>query len=177
MFKYELNNNTELRLLEPRHAEELYRLTDHSRHSLRQWLPWVDFIKTADDSREFIKVSLKQFSQTNVFQAGIWYKGELAGVIGLHRIDWANQSTSVGYWLGEKYEGKGLMTEACRAVVNYCFTDLKLKRIEIRTAVENYKSAAIPERLGFKKEGCLKSAEKLYDKHVDCYVFGLIREE
>ena len=68
------------------------------------------------------------------------------------------------------------MTSACEAVIDYCFSELKLKRIEIRVATENHKSQAIPERLGFQKEGCLKSAEWLYDKYVDHYVYGLIKE-
>lgn len=66
------------------------------------------------------------------------------------------------------------MTNACQAVIDYCFNELNLKRIEIRVATENHKSLAIPERLGFEKEGCLRSVEWLYDHFVDHVVFGLI---
>lgn len=176
MFYFKLNDNAELRLLEPRHAESLFHLTDQSRNYLREWLPWVDFTKEVSDSKEFIQSTLKQFADNNGFQAGIWYKGELAGVIGLHGMNWANKSTSIGYWLGEDFQGKGLMTSACKAVIDYCFHDLKLKRIEIRAATENYKSQSIPERLGFQKEGCLRSSEFLNDRYVDHYVYGLINE-
>jgi len=164
-----------LKLLEERHAEELFPLIDQSRESLREWLPWVDGTKTVDDSKDFIRAGLKQFSDNNGFQAGIWHHGKLAGVIGLHHIDWSNQATSIGYWLSREFEGKGLMTETCRAVIDYCFHELKLNRIEIRVATGNHKSLAIPERLGFQKEGCLRSSEKLYDKYVDHNVFSLIR--
>lgn len=177
MFKYELQNETELRLLEARHAGELFALTDQSRVYLREWLPWVDFTKTIDDSRQFIEAGLKQFSSNNGFQAGIWYKGELAGVIGLHHINWANKATSIGYWLGEKFQGNGLMTLACRALVDYCFMELQLNRIEIRVAVKNQKSMAIPMKLGFQQEGCLRGVEWLYDHYVDHAVFGLTKEE
>lgn len=176
MFSYTISEDTELRLLEPRHAEELFQLTDSSRDSLRKWLPWIDYTKTVESSKAFIEGTLKQFSNNNGFQAGIWYKGELAGVVGLHRIDWSNKSTSIGYWLGDSFKGKGLMTKACQAVVDYCFNEMNLKRIEIRVATENEKSQAIPQRLGFKKEGCLEKSELLYDEYVDHYVFGLINE-
>ncbi len=175
MFYFLLNDESELRLLEPRHAEDLYLLTDKSRSYLRQWLPWVDFTKGVSNSKEFIEGTLKQFRNNNGFQAGIWYRGELAGVIGLHGINWSNKTTSMGYWLGEEFQGKGLMTSACKSVINYCFNELKLKRIEIRVATGNHKSQAIPQRLGFQKEGCLKSCEFLYDRYVDHYVFGLIK--
>ncbi|MCA1010614.1 GNAT family N-acetyltransferase [Halobacillus halophilus] len=174
MFKHVIDEYTELRLLEERHAEELFQLTDSSRESLRQWLPWIDATKTVEHSREFIKGTLKQFGNNDGFQAGIWYKGELAGVAGLHTIDWSNRSTSIGYWLGESFQGKGLMTQACQAIVDYCFQELGLKRIEIRAATGNEKSLAIPERLGFKKEGCLEKSELLYGEYVDHNVFGLI---
>ncbi|RXJ04577.1 N-acetyltransferase [Anaerobacillus alkaliphilus] len=175
MFTYTLNSEAELKLLELRHAEELFQLTDQSREHLREWLPWVNFTKSVSDSKEFINGSLRQFSQNNGFQAGIWYKGTLVGVIGLHNINWSNKATSIGYWLGAGYQGNGIMTAACRAVVDYCFNELQLERIEIRAATTNHKSMAIPKRLGFQQEGCLRRSEWLYDKFVDHYVFGLVK--
>ncbi|SIS66418.1 GNAT family N-acetyltransferase [Salimicrobium salexigens] len=176
MFKCIVNKDTELRLLEVRHAEELFQLTDASRSSLRKWLPWIDSTKTVANTKEFIEESLKQFCNNDGFQAGIWYKGELAGVVGLHTINWPNKSTSLGYWLGDSFQGKGLITKSCQEVIKYCFNELELKRIEIRAAVGNEKSVAIPHRLGFKKEGCLAKSELLNGEYVDHYVFGLINE-
>lgn len=176
MFKYKINDDTELRLLEVRHAEELFQLTDASRNNLRKWLPWIDHTKTVENSKGFIEGTLKQFCNNDGFQAGIWHKGELAGIVGLHTINWSNKSTSIGYWLGDSFQGKGLMTKSCQEVINYCFNELGLKRIEIRVATGNEKSLAIPHRLGFTKEGCLEKSELLYDKYVDHYVFGLINE-
>ncbi|KMM38453.1 GNAT family N-acetyltransferase [Guptibacillus hwajinpoensis] len=176
MFKCKINEDTELRLLELRHSEELFQLIDASRNSLRKWLPWIDSTKTEENSKGFIEGTLKQFCNNNGFQAGIWYKGELAGIVGLHTINWSHKYTSLGYWLGDSFQGKGLMTKSCQEVINYCFNELNLKRIEIRVATGNEKSLAIPHRLGFKKEGCLQKSELLYDEYVDHYVFGLINE-
>jgi ribosomal-protein-serine acetyltransferase len=177
MFTYVINEKLELKLLETRHAEELFFITDESRESLRTWLPWVDHIKSKEDSLAFITSSMKQFGENDGFQAGIWFEGRLAGVIGLHKIDWTNHSTSIGYWLAESFTGRGLMTHSCRAVVNYCFEELGMKRVEIRAAAENSKSAAIPERLGFQREGCLRQSERLYEVYVDHYVYGMLKEE
>ena len=87
MFGYELGENTELRLLEERHAEQLADLTDRNRDHLRTWLPWVDAGRTVEDSKNFIRSTLKQFVENNGFQAGIWHEGRLAGVVGYHAID------------------------------------------------------------------------------------------
>ena len=120
---------------------------------------------------------MKQFSDNNGFQAGIWYDGSLAGVIGFHKIDWNNKSTSIGYWLGNDYVGLGLMTKSVEAFVDYALKELQLNRVEIRAAVENVKSRAIPERLGFQEEGLIRQAEWLYDHYVDHVVYGMLASD
>src|SRR5215204_7748738 len=102
MFGYELGENTELRLLEERHAEQLADLTDRNREHLRAWLPWVDASRTVEDRKNFIRGALEQFAHNKGFAAGIWHEGCLAGVIGYDPIDWENRSTELSYWLGEE---------------------------------------------------------------------------
>lgn len=177
MFYYELNKDIELRLLQNKDAEELFQLMDSCREHLREWLPWVDASKSLEDIKAFIQSTMNQFASNNGFQAGIWYKGEIAGVIGFHGINWSNKSTSIGYWLGEKYVGKGIMSKACRVFVDYAFTDLNLNRVEIRCADKNHKSRAIPERLGFTNEGMIREDEWLYDHYVNHIVYGILAKE
>ncbi len=82
MFNHKLSEHAELRLLEERHAEELSDLTNRIRDHLRAWLPWVARSRTLEDRKNFIRRSLEQFAENNGFQAGIWYDGRLAGVVG-----------------------------------------------------------------------------------------------
>jgi len=177
VFSFRLGDGAELRLLEERHAAQLAALTDQSRTYLREWLPWVDHSRTVEDSRAFIASGLRQLADNNGFQAGIWSDGALAGVIGLHHIDWGNRHTSVGYWLGVGFQGKGLMTAAWRAVVNDAFDDLGLNRVTIACATENRKSRAISERLGFHLEGIERQAEWLYDHVVDHALYAVLADE
>jgi ribosomal-protein-serine acetyltransferase len=69
------------------------------------------------------------------------------------------------------------MTKSCIAYINYAFNELKLNRVEIRCAVENSKSRAIPEGLGFKNEGTIREAEWLYDHFVDHIVYGMLARD
>lgn len=177
MFNYKINEKTTLKMLTPQDTEALFKLTDLSRGSLREWLPFIDYTKTSADTAAFITSTMKQFGDNNGFQAGIWYEGKIAGVIGFHKIDWNNKSTSIGYWLGKGFEGAGLMTQSVRAFVNYAIIELGLNRVEIRAAVENKKSRAIPERLGFTAEGSIRQAEWLYDHYVDHVVYGILAED
>lgn len=177
MFKFVVDDSVVLKLLETRDADQLFELTDSDSSYLKEWLPWVDGTKSAEDTKSFIEMTKKQFASNNGFQAGIWYKGSIAGVVGFHGMNWANRSTSVGYWLGERYQGKGIMTKSCKAFVEYSFRELNLNRVEIRCAEKNLRSRAIPERLDFIKEGMIREAEWLYDHFVDHVVYGVLARE
>lgn len=89
----------------------------------------------------------------------------------------AIKTAQIGYWLGEEYQGNGIMTDVTRALTDYIFNELKLNKAEIRVASDNKKSRSIPERLGYANEGCIRQAEWLYDHYVDHVVYGILAEE
>lgn len=177
MFTYKIDDKVMLKMFDLGDAERLFDLTVGSKETLREWLPFIDYTKSVADTQSFIQSTMKQFADNNGFQAGIWYDGKIAGVIGFHQINWSNKSTSIGYWLGNEYVGLGLMTKSVRAFVDYALNELELNRVEIRAAVENTKSRAIPERLGFTEEGCIRQAEWLYDHYVNHIVYGMLKED
>ena len=172
-----VDEDTNLCMLEERHAQELYELVDANRAYLREWLPWVDYERAVEDSRAFIKHALQQFASNEGFQLGIWYRGQLAGVIGYHPINWSNRKVEIGYWLAQSFQGKGLMTKACKTLVTYAFDELGLNKVSIQCATGNSRSCAIPKRLGFTQEGILRDAEWLYDHYVDHVIFGMLARD
>jgi ribosomal-protein-serine acetyltransferase len=144
---------------------------------LRAWVPWLKHTTSVDSTRRFIRQRLQRLADGNGWTSGIWCRGSLAGEIGYDFIDWDNRFTEIGYWVGAAFEGKGLVSRACRALVEHAFAELGLIRVQIRCAVENRRSRSIPERLGFKLEGCLRSAERLPDCYVDLVVYGMLASE
>lgn len=177
MFEYKVDEEIHLSSLEPRHAETLFALVDANRQHLRQWLPWLDTNVAVSDSLDFIRDTQRQLANNTGFVAGIWVRGELAGVVGHNRIDWENRIGYPGYWLSAEFGGRGIMTRACRALINHAFAELRLNRIDIRCAVDNRKSRAIPRRLGLQQEDVVRQAEWLYDHYVDHVVYGVLASE
>ncbi|MFG6149844.1 GNAT family N-acetyltransferase [Halobacillus sp. B23F22_1] len=177
MFTNTIDDELSLKLIEPNDAVELYQLTDQSRKHLRTWLGWVDGNDSIERTEDFIKMGMKKYAENEGLTTCILYKGEIAGIIGTHATDWTNRSASIGYWLGEVFIGKGIMTRATKAMTDYLFTDLKLNRVEIRAADQNKSSRSIPERLGFTKEGKIRQAEWLYDHYVDHVIYSMLAEE
>lgn len=177
MFCLGIEKDLELRELEENDGDDLFALVDRNRDYLRQWLPWLDKEKTRMDSLNFIRSAREQSAANMGLVAGIWYRQHLAGIISYNSIDWTNRVTHIGYWVGAGYQGNGIVTRACSAMIDYAFFDLQLNRIEIRCATGNLRSCAIPARLGFKREGVVRQAEWLYDHFVDHNIFGLLAGE
>jgi len=171
MLSCRVGDDLELRSLDETEAEVLFSLVDSNRQHLGEWLPWVDTNNTVTDSLEFIRSSAGRLA------CGVWHRGKMAGVIGFHEIDWVNRKASIGYWLAAAFQGRGIITGACRAVVEHAISTLGLNRLEILCAVENTRSRAIPERLGFIEEGVLQEALWLYDRYVDVAIYGLLASE
>jgi ribosomal-protein-serine acetyltransferase len=134
--------------LDLRDADEFFVLIDSNRDYLRRWLPWLDSIRCVEDTRAFIKSVQVQESQNNGTQLGIRLNGQVVGTVGHHQIDWRNRLTSLGCWIGQIWQSQGVATTACRALVDHAFGCARWNRVEIRCAVANHKSRAIPNRFG-----------------------------
>ena len=177
MFSYRIDEETELRLIEPRHVEQLNALIEQNRAHIREWASWLKDDRTIENARAFIERNLKQFAENKGFNVAIWYRGEMAGQIGYNYLNWDDRKTEIGYWLGAQFQGQGLMTKSCRALVAHAFEELKLNRVEMQCAVENRRSRRIPERLGFRQEGTLLQAEWMHDHFNDLVVYALLAGE
>jgi ribosomal-protein-serine acetyltransferase len=172
-----VDENIKLKRLELEDADAIFAVVDANRNYLREWLPWVDSNATIEDTKLFVKSTQEQHEQNLGFQCGIWYRGAFAGIVGFHRIDWMNKNVEIGYWLGEKFQGNGIITKSCKVLVDIAFNDYHLNRVQIRAAAGNRKSNAIIERLGFVREGTNRQAEFLYNHYVDLNVYGMVADE
>ncbi|NWF70476.1 MAG: GNAT family N-acetyltransferase [Chloroflexi bacterium] len=172
-----LSDEAELYLLEERHTQELYQVTSLNRDHLRRWLPWVESTVTPWDTRAFIQRGIRQLTENEGFNCGLWYQGRLVGVIGLHSLSLTHRFVSLGYWLARDAQGKGLMTLAAQALLDHAFYTLALNRLEIRCATNNARSCAVAVRLGFTHEGVIRQAEWLYDHFVDHNIFSMLAPE
>ncbi len=176
MFSLTIDEEIVLGLLEDRHAELLYRLADQNREHLGRWLPWA-WEASVENQRAFILRALRQFAANDGFQAGIWYRGVLVGGAGLRYIDWPAGTTELGYWLDTRTEGKGVVTRVVRGLCRLLFEDHGLNRVEIRCDPANRRSCAVPERLGFKREGVLRQVGTNRGVLFDHVVYGLLADE
>src|ERR1035438_5950746 len=93
----------EIRLFEEHHGAMLHQLINRNSESLRQWLPWLDWSHTIEDTARHIRESIERYRESNGFFAGIWIGDKLGGAIGMHAVDAKHRSSSIGYWLSQDY--------------------------------------------------------------------------
>jgi ribosomal-protein-serine acetyltransferase len=160
-----------------RDADAIFRIIDAERETLKEWLPFVSYTRHAGDTMAFIRSLSEGPIERRELVFTIQYQGKIIGLIGLKGIDWTNSKTEIGYWLSEKYQGRGIVTKSCKRLVSFAFEGLKLNRIQIKAATNNHKSQQIPKRLGFTFEGTERAGELLLTGFADLAVYSLLKEE
>lgn len=116
-----------------------------------------------------------------IFGAFFVETGEPVCAVGLHRIKGLGSplggTGEIGYWTAPGARGRGFMTEAAREVCRWAFEELGLARIEWLAAVGNEASWRVVEKLGFTREGTLRSYAVFRDQRVDMWIGSLLRTE
>ena len=148
-----------------------------NREHLQTYMQWMTDDYSIEHARKFIVEGIKNRLDKVTLGLALVRDGALIGSTGFNRLDWAARVCEIGYWIDRDSEGRGVVTRACRAMIEYAFDELEMNRIEIRCSAENERSAAIPKRLGFKLEGTLRQAEVLHGRAHDFLVFGLLAED
>lgn len=104
--------------------------------------------------------------------------GQLVGGITLGNIRYGvSQSAQIGYWMGERYAGKGYMQDAMRALTDHAFTTMRLHRIEAACIPTNGRSIHVLEKAGFRREGLLRSYLRINGEWQDHVLYSLIADD
>jgi ribosomal-protein-serine acetyltransferase len=101
----------------------------------------------------------------------------LSGSLILHSFDWPHQRAEIGFWVISSARGRGLGSRAVGLALDWAFRDLDLLRVEMTTTPDNSAVPALAQRLGFTREGTLRSRNIERGQRVDILWFGILREE
>ena len=130
---------------------------------------------TAEDAREWIRRAGEESPRTNF---AIVVDGEAVGGIGLilngdiHRC-----SAEIGYWLGEAFWGRGIVTEAVRAMTQWAFDNFNLSRIYAGVLEWNPASMRVLEKAGYQFEGRLRMAIIKQNQVMDEFIYSIVRDK
>src|SRR5687767_9560952 len=177
MFSLNIDDDLKLTLPEPHMADAVTELVRANLPRLKLWMPWAVDDYSAEHCRQWIQRTLDDFAADGRFNTIIMYQGKYAGGIGFHNLDNVNRSAEIGYWIGGEFEGRGIVSRCCRVLIDHLFNTMQLNRVQINCNVENVRSRAVPERLGFKLEGVHRQVEFLNNQFGDLAIYAMLREE
>ena len=175
--RFRIDQDIELRPFVESDAKAVLTAVCENRDHLKPFMQWMVDDYSIDHAREFIARSIASAKAMESLGFGIFRAGKFIGSIGFVNFDWKVQSTEIGYWIASSEEGKGIITKASGMLINHAIREWGINRIEIRCSTLNARSAAVPERLGFSREGLLRQSEFRNGKLHDFYIYGLLAAE
>ncbi len=130
-------------------------------------------------AEELLERIHNNFEKRVLFQWGVARRADdrVIGTCTLFHVDTDSRRAEVGYALGCEYWGNGYMREALTLLVNFCFYDLNLHRLEADVDPQNTSSIKLLERLGFRKEGYLRERWHVGGEIQDALFYGLLKNE
>lgn len=174
MLSMSLGSDAELRALEPWQAVEFAAFIDGAREHLAPWLPWATMITDEAGARAFLqRYADKQATDTGRIY-GIWLGDRLVGGALFRIFDAESGVCEIGVWLAPEAQGRGLITQAARQIIDWAFRVRGITRVEWHCTPDNERSRAVAERLGMRRDGVLRSAFPLNGKRHDVEVWSLL---
>ena len=155
--EFKIGNDTiKLSFPEKEHAKDLYDVVEKYRSDIGRWLPWADETNSVQEEIDFIKYARERTAAYKALILTILMNDKAVGTVDLHNISEKNSRAEIGYWISKDVQGRGIMTESVKRLVEISFRDLNLQKIIIMAESENLKSRAVAERSGFLYEATLK---------------------
>ncbi len=143
---------------------------------LGAYLPWPAHTATADGAERWLG-AYERREDGRVLAAGAWSGPRLVGGAVLFHHDAGQGNVELGCWVVSAGEGRGVAFSACRELLAIARNDLRVERVEWRTTTVNLRSRQLARRLGFRREGTLRSNYVVHDTRHDTDVLALVGAE
>jgi ribosomal-protein-serine acetyltransferase len=181
----ELFEGLKLRLFTREDVPVLFDAIQKNKAHLSEWRAWYQKLDSKRATQAFIDENERQYGiwvdqglqliTHPGFQFGIFdHQHGVLGMIGYQAFNFRNKISALGYWLDQDVQGKGIITQAAKKLIEFGWDVIGIHRFEIQAWVGNTRSAAVAERLGFVHEAVLKEVEFRDGVYVDHDLFRLL---
>lgn len=156
MFAIDLAEDAQLFPLEVWHAEEFLAHIDRGREFIGEFIGFPDRTTDLESARQLLRSNAEKSAADGARLYGIRAGGSLVGGVLFRDFDAAAGNCEVGCWMEPAGTGRGLVTKACRVLIDWAFEVRGMHRVEWHVASGNRKSIAVAERLGLTRDGVLR---------------------
>ena len=158
-----------------------YNLIEKNRKRLEDFFAGtVAITQTIDDTKVHLEDVLEKAESRNYFPFVVedLTTGKLISSLQVKSVDWSIPKAELGYYIDENYTCKQIVTKAVSSIISFCFDELKMSKLYIRTHESNIASIKVAEKNGFVREGVIRRDYKTTSGElIDVIYYGLIKEE
>jgi len=168
-----------IRPYQPGDASLIYAAARESMADIYPWMPWCHPGYTLEESEKWLETCLVEREASRAFDFAVYDQNtrQFLGAVAINQLHPLHQFANLGYWVRSSCTGHGLAVTAVRLCARFGFDELKLKRLEILTAVGNVRSQRVAEKSGAMREGVLRRRLNIGEVWHDAVVFSLIPED
>ncbi|MFJ5264451.1 GNAT family N-acetyltransferase [Streptomyces sp. NPDC088387] len=152
------DDGAQLRPLEPWHAEEFLAHLDRGRDHINEHIPFGSKATGVDSAREVLQRYADMRAADSGSLHGVWLDGKLVGGVLFRIFDTSTGVCEIGCWLEPAGTGRGLVTRACRVLIDWAVLERGMHRVEWHAASGNTASIKVAARLGLTREGVLRES-------------------
>jgi ribosomal-protein-serine acetyltransferase len=175
-FTLPLDDSIYLRLQQVYDADAQFALIEKNLADLRKWFLFAHEEHTLKKEGDYTTKMLERYADNTSMMLGIWDEDTLIGSIGVY-VDIEDNKAGIGYWLDSDWRSEGIMTQCVRAVIDDCFTQRNVRRVEIRAAPSNTASRRVAEKAGLQQEVILRDQQMLNGRYLDHVIYGILAHE
>ena len=177
MFALPVGDNAQLRPLEPWHAQEFLAHIDRARPNVDPWIPWATLSTDLASATAVLQHYVDNQAKDTARIYGIWLDGTLVGGVMFTKFDATSGVCEIGCWLEAAGEGRGLVTRACRALIDWAFKERGMSRVEWWATAGNTRSIKAARRLGMTRDGVLRQRSAYRGVRHDSEIWSALSEE
>lgn len=158
-------------------AEAVFRNWANDK-TVTTFLSWAPH-ESVEVTKQVLQDWISQYQKKDYYTWGIELKeaGEVIGVISIVRQNEKVNSAEVGYCMGTKWWGLGIMPEALKAIISYLFNEVGFNRIEGKHDRNNPKSGRVMQKAGMQYEGTLRQADKNNQGIIDVVWYSILKQD
>ncbi|MQM25746.1 GNAT family N-acetyltransferase [Glycomyces albidus] len=176
-FTASLGDGAELRPLVPDLAEEMTAHMDRGREFIGRHVAIADVCADAAGTRGLLDAYAAKAAADTGRIWGIWLDGTLVGGVLFRTFDTRMETAEAGCWLEPAATGKGIVTRAVTAIIDWAVEERGIYRVDWYASVRNTASLAVAERLGMTREGVLRAAYLHRGERFDMEVWSVLAPE
>ncbi|MET9957211.1 GNAT family protein [Streptomyces sp. NPDC006339] len=178
MFAISLGDDgAELTPLQPWQAEEFLAHIDRGRDFIGAHVGLPDIVTDLDSARAHLVRYAEKTAHDAGYLYGIRVDGTLVGGVMFRIFDTENEVAEAGCWVEPGHAGRGLVTRACRVIIDWAIEQRGIHRVEWHVSSANAPSIAVARRLGMRRDGVLRESYRYRGKRADMEVWSVLAPE